>query len=211
MSKKSNLLTSSCSNITTMHKCYNRDKCNPLDGNYTFTDEYISGLISRLPYNETDQSKIKTTLLGLTMSYTIIPTKKEIMLFDKLGERVGKFNINGRFDTGETVDMGISLEDDFQNKKLSKLMVAALCEMIVLDYPNIRKDQLFFIDADASGGFWDAMGMKVGRYSSVEKRAIHGNTRKSEGEGYAKEIKFSDMSKWALGVGMTVNRINKKR
>jgi hypothetical protein len=102
------------------------------------------------------------------------------------------------FDTGETIDIWISLDDNLQKHKLSKLMVAALCKMLILEYPKIRKDQLFAIDADASGGFWDAMGMQKGRYSDMEKRTRSGNKRKMEGRGYEKIITFSDMAYCAL-------------
>ena len=191
---------------------------------YIFTPEDIDYLISRM--SPMDKTEIKRTLLAnnLTMSYVSSPTYKKIIL-EREGVEVGRFSagggllgINHIFDTGKTIDMGISLDDDLQKHKLSKLMVAALCKMLILEYPKIRKDQLFFIDADASGGFWDVMGMKEGRYSYMGKRNNSKLREKLEGEGYEKSITFSDMSNWALkerlgqggGGGIIMTRMNKK-
>uniref|UniRef100_A0A6C0HQ80 N-acetyltransferase domain-containing protein n=1 Tax=viral metagenome TaxID=1070528 RepID=A0A6C0HQ80_9ZZZZ len=167
-----------------------------------------------------DKTEIKRTLLAnnLTMSYVSSPTYKKIIL-EREGDEVGRFSAGGGlignnphiFDTGETIDMGISLDDDLQKHKLSKLMVAALCKMLILEYPKIRKDQFFLIDSDASGGFWDAIGMKEGRYSDMEKRVRYGNKRKMEGEGYHKIITFSDMSYWALHERLGDSGEEKKR
>ena len=192
---------------------------------YIFTDKEIDYLISRM--SPTDKTEIKRTLLAnnLTMSYVSIPTYKKIIL-EREGVEVGRFSAGGRlignnphiFDTGETIDMGIYLDDDLQKHKLSKLMVAALCKMLILEYPKIRKDQFFLIDADASGGFWDVMGMKEGRYSYMGKRNNSNLHEKLEGAGYEKSITFSDMSNWALnerlgqggGGGIIMTRMNKK-
>jgi len=167
-----------------------------------------------------DKTEIKRTLLAnnLTMTYGSSPTYKKIIL-EREGVEVGRFSAGGGlvgnnphiFDTGETIDMGISLDDDLQKHKLSKLMVAALCKMLILEYPKIRKDQFFLIDSDASGGFWDAIGMKEGRYSDMEKRARYGSKRKMEGEGYHKIITFSDMSYWALHERLGDSGEEKKR
>ncbi len=185
---------------------------------YVFTPEDIDYLISRM--SPMDKTEIKRTLLAnnLTMSYVSSPTYKKIIL-EREGVEVGRFSAGGGlignnphiFDTGETIDMGISLDDDLQKHKLSKLMVAALCKMLILEYPKIRKDQFFLIDSDASGGFWDAIGMKEGRYSDMEKRARYGSKRKMEGEGYHKIITFSDMSYWALHERLGDSGEEKKR
>ncbi len=185
---------------------------------YIFTTEDIDYLISRM--SPMDKTEIKRTLLAnnLTMSYVSSPTYKKIIL-EREGVEVGRFSAGGGlignnphiFDTGETIDMGISLDDDLQKHKLSKLMVAALCKMLILEYPKIRKDQFFLIDSDASGGFWDAIGMKEGRYSDMETRAMYGSKRKMEGEGYHKIITFSDMSYWALHERLGDSGEEKKR
>jgi len=185
---------------------------------YVFTTEDIDGIISRM--SPMDKTEIKRTLLAnnLSMSYVSSPTYKKIIL-EREGVEVGRFSAGGGlignnphiFDTGETIDMGISLDDDLQKHKLSKLMVAALCKMLILEYPKIRKDQFFLIDSDASGGFWDAIGMKEGRYSDMEKRVRYGNKRKMEGEGYHKIITFSDMSYWALHERLGDSGEEKKR
>jgi len=185
---------------------------------YVFTPEDIDYLISRM--SPMDKTEIKRTLLAnnLTMTYGSSPTYKKIIL-EREGVEVGRFSAGGGlvgnnphiFDTGETIDMGISLDDDLQKHKLSKLMVAALCKMLILEYPKIRKDQFFLIDSDASGGFWDAIGMKEGRYSDMEKRARYGSKRKMEGEGYHKIITFSDMSYWALHERLGDSGEEKKR
>lgn len=110
---------------------------------------------------------------------------------------VGYFEIDGKgFDKGETMAMSISIEDEYGNKGYTRAMMKELCLYISKKYPRIRKDQLLFIDTDASwnmidGGyrsFWDHIGMKKNRYY---ERNID-----TEGRGYEKKITFEELCKW---------------
>lgn len=63
-------------------------------------------------------------------------------------------------------------------------------------YPRIRKDQLLFIDTDASWNigagescsFWDHIGMTANRY--------YDRNLDTEGQGYEKKITFEELCKW---------------
>jgi hypothetical protein len=115
---------------------------------------------------------------------------------------IGHFTIEGmgenkeHFDTGNTCSMTISIEDDFQGisfqkKGLSRIMIHYMVTMIHEDYPKIRDKQKLFIDADASGGFWDIIGMKENPvYDYV------GNNE-PEGKGYEKVITFKELETFA--------------
>jgi hypothetical protein len=110
---------------------------------------------------------------------------------------IGRFTIEGKsttdecFDTGNTCSMTISIEDDFQKKGLSRIMIHYMITMIREDYPKIRDKQKLFIDADASGGFWDIIGMKENPvYDYV------GNNE-PEGKGYEKVITFKELETFA--------------
>jgi hypothetical protein len=52
---------------------------------------------------------------------------------------------------------------------------------------NVRKDQMFFIDVDASCGYWDHIGMIDNRY--------YERNRSVEGRGYEKVITFEKLTR----------------
>ena len=106
---------------------------------------------------------------------------------------LGSFDVMGKFDSGETVDMGIRVNKEYQGNGFARRLVKTMCSYIIKHgYPRIRKDQLLFIDADASGGFWDEIGMKENRYGYD-----YGGIRNIEGVGYEKVITFGELCKWA--------------
>ena len=118
------------------------------------------------------------------------------VLWDNLNNaEVGYFEISGpEFDTGETMSMGISIDDNYIGKGYTRELIKYLCNTIKTVYPQIRGDQLLFIDVDASDGFWDKIGMKENRYG------IDSNTtRNLEGQGYEKYISFYDLCKFGSG------------
>ena len=113
---------------------------------------------------------------------------------------IAYFEISGQgFNTGETMDMSISIDEKYKKCGLSRKMVKVLCEYIQGIFPNIRKDQLLFIDTDASWdwkngkltSFWEYIGMKPSRYY------IRGNGVDREGKGFELGITFLDLCNWA--------------
>ena len=113
---------------------------------------------------------------------------------------IGSFSIEGKgikhqFDSGVTNDIHIYIENCFQGKGLSKIMIKHMIDKIYEDIPDINREQMIFIDADASDGFWDKIGM-------VEsKRYGYNRTPKyyeREGAGYEKYITINKLYKFAL-------------
>ena len=92
--------------------------------------------------------------------------------------------------------MSISIEDEYGNKGYTRTMMKELCLYISKKYPRIRKDQLLFIDTDASWNmidgesrsFWDHIGMTTNRY--------YERNRDTQGRGYEKKITFEELCKW---------------
>jgi len=138
--------------------------------------------------------------IELTYKYEDINLSHTISLFLNNVE-IGYFII-GRNEN--TYTLNISVEDEFQNMGFSRLMVAAMILYLNAETNlNIRYDQLLFIDTDASWrdgkSFWDSIGMTECRFYKLERDAIRANT-KIDGVGYEKQITYTDLSKWALGV-----------
>ena len=127
---------------------------------------------------------------GIDIEYNMVRSNRTVTL-TKNNEEIGWFYINGDLNT--LLDMSIFLEDEFHGKKIAKLMVGFLIINMINKEPKIRKDQLIFIDTDASGFYWDSLGMKISRHSDRTHRDV-------VGEGYEKNITFSDLSKKVLGI-----------
>lgn len=111
------------------------------------------------------------------------------------GIEVGSFEIEGPgFNTGKTMNMSISINNEsnkYQGKGYSRKMIKTLCDKIKREYyPDIRNDQLLFINTNASQGFWDKVGMKKARYHRSAA------SRNVEGLGYEKEITFNELCKF---------------
>ncbi len=58
--------------------------------------------------------------------------------------------------------------------QISRIMIGELLIQCLKEYP-VRTNQLLIIDSDASGGFWDSIGMISNEDDDIE-----------EGEGYEK-------------------------
>lgn len=101
------------------------------------------------------------------------------------GRQHGECTISGSFDTGETCAVTISIDEKYQGRGYSNLLWKEMILQIEREYPAIRPDQLFFIDADASAGYWGHIGFTLNRYGYD----YIGN-RKLEGRGYEKVITF---------------------
>jgi hypothetical protein len=105
------------------------------------------------------------------------------------GEKKGECALTGQFDTGETCAVTISIDEAHQGLGYSRLLWAEMVKQIEATYPAIRPDQMFFIDADASAGYWDHIGFKPNRYGYD----YSGNRKNLEGRGYEKVITFKEI------------------
>ena len=118
---------------------------------------------------------------------------REVLLIDK-GEEVGHFTIMGKSIDGEcfgksTCSMTIFLEEGYKNKGLSREMMKYMFEHI--DYP-LRENQRFFIDTDASNGFWDHIGMRA--------NPLYDSKREVIGRGYEKVISWREIKKFLKNI-----------
>ena len=111
-------------------------------------------------------------------------TRKVILLIN--GKQHGECTVSGRFDTGETCAVTISIDEAYQGLGHSRLLWTEMIRSIEYEHPSIRPDQMFFIDADASAGYWDHIGFKPNRYGYD----YNGNRMNLEGKGYEKVITF---------------------
>ena len=114
----------------------------------------------------------------------------------------GHFYIEQLKDRSDTLSTSIYLEDDVLNHQLARLMIASLCVVFIRE-KKIRPDTLIFIDADASAGFWDSIGMIDNPLDRADRRSnLHTADRikQSEGEGMEKSISFNKLCLWALGI-----------
>jgi hypothetical protein len=132
-----------------------------------------------------------------------------VFILDKLKAEVGYFTIsvNEKF----TLMMNIFVDDEYFDGNLRKIGLSRLliCSMIYVLKDNVRKDQLLFIDVDASyenkKSFWDHIGMTYCRFDKESRVGIRKTSL--DGSGCEKVITFSDLSKWATGVPMGDNQI----
>ena len=111
------------------------------------------------------------------------PSRSVYLLIN--GAQKGECTISGRFDTGETCAVTISIDEEYQGLGYSRLLWIEMIKQIETEYPAIRPDQMFFIDADASAGYWDHIGFIPNRYGYD-----YTGNRKMEGKGYEKVITF---------------------
>jgi len=84
------------------------------------------------------------------------------------GKEIGYFSIHE-----ETWSMSIYIDEKFQKKGYSRQLIKTVIE-------PLKETQLLYIDTDASGGFWDHIGMKPNRH--------YQSKRKIQGAGYEKVI-----------------------
>ena len=111
---------------------------------------------------------------------------------------IAEFSIEGKglnhqFDSGETNSMSISVEDDYQGNSYTKVMMKHMIDKLYKDIPDMIGDYMLFIDADASDGFWDKIGMEVSRrygYNRIPKYSDR------EGAGYEKYITIDKLNKY---------------
>jgi hypothetical protein len=117
------------------------------------------------------------------------------------GDIIGSFGIEGegvkhQFDSGNTNDMSISIEDEYHGNGFTKIMMKHMIDKIYEDIPEMvdRVDQMLFIDADASDGFWDNIGMKESKRYGYNRNPRYA---RREGAGYEKYITINNLYKFA--------------
>jgi GNAT superfamily N-acetyltransferase len=104
-----------------------------------------------------------------------------ILFTDK---EVGNFTIT----FGTTTSLRIFIEDEFQGLGYARQLIRTLCRRLKnhMRYPESKR---LYIDTDASGGFWDYLGLQPNPlYDFTESQ------RDVEGAGYEKYIEFSQLS-----------------
>ena len=135
--------------------------------------------------------------------------RREVTLLHN-SKKIGRFVIEGyskhskhsnHFNSGNPCSMSIGIDDEkyknvekYQKKGLSPIMIKYMIDNIKRDYRKIRPNQYLYIDADASGGFWDSIGME-GPENGEEYKNDEGKTNE-EGNGYAKRISFENLQKY---------------
>ena len=124
---------------------------------------------------------------------------RAIYLTLKNDDIIGEFGIEGgglnhQFDSGKTNDMYISIDENYQGYGLSKIMIKYMIEKIYKDIPNMNGEQMIFIDADASDGFWDKIGMIESKRYGYTRNPKYTNR---EGAGYEKYITINKLYKFS--------------
>jgi hypothetical protein len=89
---------------------------------------------------------------------------------------------------GSTCSMTISIDDEFQQKGYSREMLTCMIRNIEREWPDIPLEKMFFIDADASSGFWEHIGYVENRYGYD-----YFGLRELEGKGYEKNVTLRDL------------------
>ncbi len=90
--------------------------------------------------------------------------------------------------TPPTYELSISVDHDHLNHSLARLMIFS---MFAVNHENML-DKIFYIDTDASNGFWDYIGMKLNhKYDNDNKY--------EEGSGYEKYITYQSLLNWTCG------------
>jgi len=126
--------------------------------------------------------------------------KRVVYLTLSNGDIIGEFGIEGgglnhQFDSGKTNDMHISIDDNYQGYGLSKQIIKYMIEKIYKDIPNMNGEQMIFIDADASDGFWDKIGMIESKRYGFDRNPKYANR---EGAGYEKYITINKLYKYSI-------------
>lgn len=112
------------------------------------------------------------------------------------GIEIGDFTIESdsinpedSFTKTSLASMSIYVNNEYQNRGYAREMICNLVNYIEKNY-KVRKDKMLFIDADASVGFWDYIGMLPNRY--YDRYNLN-----REGTGYEKVIIWDKLANWA--------------
>jgi len=140
-------------------------------------------------------------------------------LYDPSLEQVGQFTIEGK--PGYTMDMGISIDDEYKGKGLSRCLINALCEYAkstMVDGTRLIPKQHLYIDTDASWeentkgdlvSFWDKMGMVENPLYEVKRPTMV--ARRSEGAGYEKVITFGKLEEFGKGCRIPLTKVAEEK
>jgi hypothetical protein len=85
-------------------------------------------------------------------------------------------------------------EQSLEGHGIARLMISSMC-LKLSETTKISPYTMLFIDTDASGGFWERIGMKINRYESSAT-----TTRNVTGTGQQLYILFKDLCMWSLGI-----------
>ena len=111
-------------------------------------------------------------------------------------------------ENGET----ITLERQGYARYLPTIMYFLIEKKIInhADFSNFNHGLRIGIDTDASEGFWESMGMRLGKYSA-DKSKPRDETRTGAYGGLEKEFTGSAMVEWANWVYTGISKGSKKR
>lgn len=136
----------------------------------------------------------------------VLPNNREVGSFD-LNAIVPEYADN-MFNHFVTIDMGIRIDEKYQGQGLSRVLFGEACK-----YIESQKSKLFdpehlhlYIDADASDGFWDHVGMKAshhGHYDDVKHCSRR--SRNLQGYGMEKSITLKRLKQGSTNVNNVVN------
>lgn len=112
--------------------------------------------------------------------------------------------------------LNISIDDDYQKKGYSRRLIYEMCEYIKNNFNNDIDDKTeLYIDADASVGFWDKIGMikttEDDKYNGYEKKFTFGDLCNF---GNNKKQKYGGKSNKSSRINKTrkiTNKSTKKR
>lgn len=186
--------------------------------------EEFTDFINHLPSN-TKIEKIKLAIAFIKENeYTILYNNSnyETIIVTDQDDDI-RFSLSKHVEPSTFYDLSINIEDkpELRRKNLSYLLIASTVYGI-LKYGQIETNQWLFIDEDASWevvngeskSFWDFIGMvKNPRYewenrtedTREGKNCIETSDTSSvdnhdcEGDGYDKQIRFNELSRWAFG------------
>jgi len=124
---------------------------------------------------------------------------------------IGHFTISDLLPDGST-DMSISIDDNYKSENLQKNGLARLliASMVYKLYQSGNyKDQsigiTLRIDTDASQGFWDSIGMRP------NPDYVRERSERRPFAGYEKIISLADLSKWAIGFDIFLEKVRKTK
>jgi hypothetical protein len=173
------------------------------------TDEFES-FCHRLMDKEISHKLIASIQTMREHNLRLLYTKKPIIINQQEGLKreiciMDHENVFAHFDVDtlpNTVDkytLGISTEPDgpslpegvsYTGQGFARLVIGAM--VYKLGQEKFSRHQLFYIDTDASSGFWDRMGMTENPHYDSH------NPRHPE-RGFEKQIDFGNMAKFSLG------------
>ena len=135
--------------------------------------------------------------ISINYRYDPVNQSRTITLFcNATCKELGYFMIGKNI---HTLTMNISVEDEYQNRGLSRIMISAMI-LYLLTEETLRDDQLLFIDTDASWrnglSFWNHIGMTECRFYKLERESIR--KMPFDGAGYEKKITFRELYNWTF-------------